>query len=202
MREGMLRKRIECKGQYGLDKLAAMKRKQSATAEEMKADATATVPASGIGDFAVHVSEGKEYTSKLVSTLGDGRGELFSIRFDPEDKQIAAGCGDGTVRVFSLALKKEIGVLRNAIGDPSAITAVRWRPLEAKGASSHVLLTVNAQGQVQHWLTSACKLLHTISEPGMLFAADYAADGSTFATAGDGKIVKERSFLDPPLRRL
>jgi WD40 repeat protein len=160
-----------------------MKRKQSSTGDEGRGES------GGGSDFGIHVAEGKEYTSKLMYTLGEGESEIFSIRFDHEDKHIAAGCGDGTVRVFNLATKKEMFTMKSAVGETSPITCVRWRPLEAAGASKNVLLTVNAQGRVQHWLTTSCKLLHTTAETGMLFCADYTADGSTFGTAGDDKIV-------------
>jgi WD40 repeat protein len=158
----------------------------SARAESVTSSATA---AKVVKDFDIYPVEGREYSSKHVGTLGDGQHEIFSIRFDPTDKYLAAGCGDGTIRVFSLATMKEMFVMQSPGLEQPAVTCVRWRPHEAKGMSKNVLLTVNAQGLVQHWLTSSCKVLHTTAEPAMLFCADYTIDGSMFATAGDDKLV-------------
>ena len=145
--------------------------------------------AEAIPEFEVLPVEGKEYSCKKRCELGDGKREIYSIRFDPHDKHIAAGCGDGTIRVYHLGSQKETYVLQNPGAEPSAITNVRWRPHEAKGVSKNVLLSVNAAGQVQHWLSTSCKLLHTIVESTMLFCADFTIDGAMFATGGDDKIV-------------
>ncbi len=141
-------------------------------------------------EFDVHEVAGKEYTCTKRCEMGDGKREIFSIRFDPHDKHIAAGCGDGTIRIYHLGSQKEVYMLHNPGAEPTPITSVRWRPHEAKGVSKNVLLSVNAAGQVQHWLSTSCKLLHTIVEDTMLFCADFTPDGSMFATGGDDKIVR------------
>jgi WD40 repeat protein len=140
------------------------------------------------GDFNVSVVEGQQYSCKKRCELGDGKREIFSVRFDPHDKHIAAGCGDGSIRIYHLGSQKETYVLQNP-GEPVQITSVRWRPHEAKGVSKNVLLSVNTAGQVQHWLSTSCKLLHTITESTMLSCADFNNDGSMFATGGDDKVV-------------
>ena len=35
-------------------------------------------------------------------TLGDSDSEVFTCRFDPTDKYLAAGFGDGAVRVYNV----------------------------------------------------------------------------------------------------
>ena len=42
---------------------------------------------------------GRRYTHKM--TLGDSESEVFSCRFDPTDKYLAAGFGDGAIRVYN-----------------------------------------------------------------------------------------------------
>lgn len=150
-------------------------------------------------EFEVIPVEGKEYTCKKRCELGDSKREVFSIRFDPHDKHIAAGCGDGTIRIYHLGSQKETYLLKSTSEEPSAITTIRWRPHEAKGVSKNVLLSVNAAGQVQHWLSTSCKLLHTISESTMLFCADFNTEGTMFATGGDDKIVLLRGHLGATL---
>jgi WD40 repeat protein len=144
-----------------------------------------------LGDFNVHVEEGQQYSCKKRCELGDGKREIFSIRFDPHDKHIAAACGDNTIRIYHIGSQKETYVLPNPTSETGQITSIRWRPHEAKGVSKNVLLSVNSAGQVQHWLSTSCKLLHTIEESTMLSCADFTTDGSMFATGGDDKIVIE-----------
>ena len=147
-------------------------------------------------EYEVFPVEGKEYTCSKKCELGDGKREIFSIRFDANDKHIAAGCGDGTIRIYHLGSQKETYMLHNPGAEPTAITSIRWRPHEAKGVSKNVLLSVNAAGQVQHWLSSSCKLLHTITESTMLFCADFTPDGGMFATGGDDKIVRNFNLIN------
>ena len=42
---------------------------------------------------------------KLMMT-GDSTKEVFSVRFDPEDKYLACGLGDGTIDIFNMASGK------------------------------------------------------------------------------------------------
>jgi COMPASS component SWD3 len=42
---------------------------------------------------------GRRFTHKM--TLGDSESEVFSCRFDPTDKYLAAGFGDGAIRVYN-----------------------------------------------------------------------------------------------------
>lgn len=39
-------------------------------------------------------------------TLGDSSSEVFCTKFDPEDRYIACGYGDGTVRIYNLETGK------------------------------------------------------------------------------------------------
>lgn len=46
-------------------------------------------------------------------TLGDLNMATFCVRYDPNDKYIAAGCGDGTIRIFNVFTGKQSYVLNN-----------------------------------------------------------------------------------------
>jgi len=39
-------------------------------------------------------------------TLGDSSSEVFATQFDPEDRYIACGYGDGCVRIYNLESSK------------------------------------------------------------------------------------------------
>ena len=67
------------------------------------------------------------------ATLHDTDGEIFSVRFDPEDRYLACGYGDGAVRVFNLDTGKlAFNLTGNAIShnifDEMPVTGLRWRP--------------------------------------------------------------------------
>ena len=57
--------------------------------------------------------------------------------------------------------------------------------------TKNVVISVNANGSLQHWHTTSGKLLHTIrDEFNTLLTVDYNPDGSQFVTAGSDKIVR------------
>jgi len=41
----------------------------------------------------------RRFAAKM--TLGDSNSEVFTCRFDPTDKYIAAGFGDGAIRIYN-----------------------------------------------------------------------------------------------------
>ena len=49
----------------------------------------------------VHNKKGdtRRFTHKM--TLGDSDSEVFSCRFDPTDKYLACGFGDGAIRIYN-----------------------------------------------------------------------------------------------------
>lgn len=57
--------------------------------------------------------------------------------------------------------------------------------------TKNVLISVNANGSLQHWHTTSGKLLHTIhDELNQLLTVDYKPDGTAFATGGSDCIVR------------
>ena len=95
-------------------------------------------------------------------TLGDLTMQTFCVRFDPNDKYIAAGCGDGAIRIFNVFTGKQSYILNTTMEEPMPTTNIKWRPLAAPGVTKNVLISVNANGSLQHWHTTSGKLLHTI----------------------------------------
>lgn len=70
-------------------------------------------------------------------------------------------------------------------------TMVKWRPTNGPGITKNVLISVNANGSLQHWHTTSGKLLHTIyDELNQLLCADFKPDGTKFVTAGADMIVR------------
>lgn len=68
-------------------------------------------------------------------TFGDSGSEVFSCRFDPEDRYLACGYGDGIVRIYNMEtgklafnLASTAGVVGGHILEEMPVTGIRWRP--------------------------------------------------------------------------
>ena len=66
-------------------------------------------------------------------TLGESTSEVFCCKFDPEDRYLACGYGDGIIRVFNLETgKTAFNLSGNAVShaflDEMPVTGLRWRP--------------------------------------------------------------------------
>ena len=81
-------------------------------------------------------------------TLGDLGMQTFCVRFDDNDKYIAAGCGDGTIRIFNVFTGKQSYILNSNMEELMPTTQIRWRPLVAPGVTKNVLISVNANGSL------------------------------------------------------
>jgi COMPASS component SWD3 len=124
-------------------------------------------------------------------TVSDNPSEVFAVRFSPDGKLLAAGCGDGTVRVYNASNGRLAYELKNGKGkEAMPVTGIRFRPLGAS-KTKNVLLAVNADGSVNHWHVTSGKCLHTIKdEQNQLYCVDYRPDGAVFATAGKDYTVR------------
>ena len=71
------------------------------------------------------------------------------------------------------------------------MTQIRWRPATSMAVTKNVIISVNANGALQHWHTTSGKLLHTIyDELNQLLTVDYNPDGTQFCTGGSDCIVR------------
>ena len=66
-------------------------------------------------------------------TLGDSSSEVFCAKFDPEDRYIACGYGDGVIRIYNLETGKMSFNLSGNVAvhghmDEMPVTGLRWRP--------------------------------------------------------------------------
>ena len=126
----------------------------------------------------------------LWTAQSDDDAEAFCVRFSPDDTLLAAGCGDGVVRIFHteggrLAYRLEAC----AAGLPT--TAIRFRPTSASSKTRNVMLVANSDGTVQHWHITSQRCLHTVTEEdNQVYALDYQHDGARFATAGKDYTVR------------
>eukprot|EP00736_Rhodelphis_marinus_P000940 Rmarinus@m.18196 len=116
--------------------------------------------------------------------FGEGTQEVFCVRWAPDDNLLAAGCGDGCVRVYSPNSGRLVYILSNDLSR-LPITSVRWRPTGPTAKTRNVMLTAGADGRVCHWHVTSGKCLHTIEEEGnQVYALAYRADAAQFVTGG------------------
>jgi COMPASS component SWD3 len=121
--------------------------------------------------------------------------DVFCVRYSPDEQLIAAGCGDGSVRIVRASNGAEACALHEPPSGPAAVslpaTCLRWRP------TGRLLLSASASGCVQHWnVPSSPALVHTTVEMDVggsgrrnqIYALDYS-DGR-FATAGKDAAVR------------
>jgi len=98
-------------------------------------------------------------------TLGDSKSEVFACKYDPTDKYIAAGFGDGAVRVYNLESGKCSFTLCNGVdqyggSDDMPVCAVRWRPQTVGMKTANVLVSAQADGYLKHWHATSGRCLH------------------------------------------
>ncbi|CAI2374343.1 unnamed protein product [Moneuplotes crassus] len=139
-------------------------------------------------------------TSKLVvehvMTLMDTEDEIFTVKYDPKDKYIACGCGDGAIRVYNVFTGKMSFLLADTEDEDDflfPITCLRWRPVTAEMKAKNVLVACSADGLLYHWHVTSGKLLHTLdlSDHGsQFFCLDFSPDGKNLALGAKDKTIR------------
>ena len=136
---------------------------------------------------------------------------VFSVRVSQCGTLLAAGCGDGTVRVFHASNGRLSGVLDGLEAGSGDVrlpaTCLRWR-------AGRALLVAHASGVLERWQAgSAPKRTHAVSEAGNeIYAIDCLAPRGQLATAGkdtavrvydEGRleVVSTLGSSDPEMRR-
>jgi COMPASS component SWD3 len=131
---------------------------------------------------------------KLVPkiTISDNTSEVFSVRFSPDGHFVAAGCGDGAIRVFNAQTGALAYNLQGGSNVALPTTAIRFRPSNESTKTKNVLIAANAAGAVQHWHMTSGKCLHSMSEDhdNQVYALDYDKEGTRFVTAGKDTAVR------------
>mmetsp|Transcript_1059 Transcript_1059/g.1821 ORF Transcript_1059/g.1821 Transcript_1059/m.1821 type:complete len:454 (-) Transcript_1059:17-1378(-) len=136
------------------------------------------------------ISADTEAEHKLKKIDASEGAEVFCVRFSPDSKFIAAGCGDGSVRVFNAEGKMSY-MLNAGPLDSLPCTAIRFRPTTTTSRSKNMLICGNANGTIEHWHMTSRKRIFKIEEKeNQIYALDYSADGELFASAGKDTVVR------------
>jgi len=124
-------------------------------------------------------------------TMGESPAELFCAKYDPEDRYIACGYGDGVTRIFNLETGKLSFSLSGSLAlagaiDEMPVTALKWRPQSSQLKTQNVLVTCQADGSLKHWHVTSGKCLHARCDDSEnhLYCLDFNADGTLLAVAG------------------
>lgn len=118
---------------------------------------------------------------KPSMTISGLAAEVFSVRFSPDgrcasaralrcifaghpfsSRYLAAGCGDGAVRVFNAKTGTVSQTLNTTSSKGLPCTILRFRPTGDGSRTKNVLLAANASGTIEHWHVTSGKCLHTL----------------------------------------
>mmetsp|Transcript_6833 Transcript_6833/g.6137 ORF Transcript_6833/g.6137 Transcript_6833/m.6137 type:complete len:352 (+) Transcript_6833:34-1089(+) len=149
-----------------------------------------------MADFSVDhpiYNEANQSQYKLLPkiTISDNKSEIFCVKFSPDGKFLAAGCGDGAIRVFNVNNGTIAYNLQGGSNIALPTTAIKFRPVTATTRTKNVFISANAAGSVQHWHMTSGKCLHSIEdENNQVYALDYNDEGTNFVTGGKDKALR------------
>jgi COMPASS component SWD3 len=98
-------------------------------------------------------------------TLGDSESEVFCLKYNPDDQFLAAGFGDGAIRIYNPQTTKCAYTLCSKLdlfgqSDDMPVTSLRWRPISANLKTTNVLVTSTADGFLKHWHVTSGRCLY------------------------------------------
>ncbi|XP_053314438.1 katanin p80 WD40 repeat-containing subunit B1-like [Spea bombifrons] len=111
---------------------------------------------------------------------------IYSLRFSPDGRRIAAGFGNGAVEVLSAGDGSPDGTLFSAQRGRQAVTALRFHP-----KSPDLLVAAGADGLLSIYdIKSKINVITLTEIQNEINALDFCADGSVFATAGRDRNIR------------
>ena len=132
--------------------------------------------------------------SSMIEQVSESKGnydfdkeECFTLRYDENCKNLAAGYSTGFVGIYNFEKPEsspDYKLTYNISTFP--ITCLRWKPFNRT-----TLITVNAEGFIIQLHSKSGKILQKIEEQNNpLMCVDYSYDGLLFATGGNDKVVR------------
>lgn len=125
---------------------------------------------------------------KLRPEIRDDPLDIYKLEFSADGAVLAAGYGDGTVRLYNPASGRRLHKLQHNSQHP--IPSLSFRNSTGTG-SVPLLLSVSSVGQVCHWHVSRGSMLHTFTEDNNeLYTCTFSPDGTSFLTAGKDMVIR------------
>jgi COMPASS component SWD3 len=144
----------------------------------------------------------------------DSKTECICVRWSPDDSILAAGCGDGVVRLYGTdgRLRERLGSLGNTGAGASLaqlakfeeklpVMSMRWKPVKDK----QLVRVASADGTIELLDVKTKSSRATTKEvdkennnkPNQTLSMDYSADGSMWATGGADRVVRVYDESNP-----
>lgn len=124
-------------------------------------------------------------------SISENTAEVFVLNFSPDGKLLAAGCGDGSIRVFHASSGRLAYTLQSGSNVALPTTAILFRPVTAATRTKNVLVAANAAGTLQHWHVTSGKCLNTMTEEdNQILSLAYNEEGTMLATGGKDTAVR------------
>ena len=132
--------------------------------------------------------------SSMIEQVSESKGnydfdkeECFTLRYDENCKNLAAGYSTGFVGIYNFEKPESSPDYKLSYNISTfPITCLRWKPFNRT-----TLITVNAEGFIIQLHSKSGKILQKIEEPNNpLMCVDYSYDGLLFATGGNDKVVR------------
>ena len=118
--------------------------------------------------------------------------EIFSVRWSPDDSHLAAGCSDGTVKLYSGKFSTIIRSMNCRLtAETYPVTSVRWRPDKGISKTKNVLIATTCDGGILHWHASSGKILYSLRIPdNQALCSDYNTEGTFFVIGCKDRSLK------------
>ncbi|XP_073529927.1 uncharacterized protein [Phyllobates terribilis] len=122
---------------------------------------------------------------RRVSLSKDSHG-IFSLRFSPSGKQLAAGFGNGAIQIVNVDGGSLSRILFPGHRTRQAVTSLSYHP-----KNSNILVGAGADGLVSFYdIQSELSVLSLTEQENEIHALDFSTDGSVFATAGRDRNIR------------
>lgn len=132
--------------------------------------------------------ESRESNKELPSVkvdFGDVMG-IYCVNFSHNAQCMVAGCGNGSIQVYSCETKRKRRPLKHGSLYGLPITALKFFPFK-----DNELITASSDGTLSCWDLEAWNVFKTVDEAhNEICALDFSHDGKIFATAGKDRRVR------------
>ena len=126
-----------------------------------------------------HVKLWEVNTQTEIATLQHDE-YVWALAFSPDGQLLAAGDGEGTVKIWNLQERRVIAQLQ---GDEVRVDALGFSP------DGRTLASAGYQGLIKLWSVSDWALLGTLQNSGTTYSLDFFPDGQLLASTGHAAVT-------------